>query len=912
MRARFDLEADGLLEEATRVHVLRVRIKGCNPVHTFLEHQIEEGLALLDKCETIVAHNGLAFDCMVLWKLFKWKPKAKIVDTFLIAQLLSPDNQGYNSLEWWGHELGLEKIDYKAAYIEWRTNAEHQYKYQQGDEWKECNPVMVEYCGRDVEVLERLDDYLLKEQARIEQECDTTLQPAIDMEHRFAKDFALQAWRGVYVDQPHTHSLLKHIDDEMERIKQIVEPLLPEKPANKGELADLTPKGKFKKNGQPDANMEKWWDSIWQDAGLRNGRWFGIKNGKTYKLPHPDPIAYKVPAKLSDQEHIKNWLQQMGWKPTAWNFKKDSKTGKYVRGDDGQLIPTQPKLHDKGELCPNLERINSEFEHVNLVVKWVVYRHRRGLVQGVINLTRKDGTISAGGWSLGTPTSRVTHSGVANIPKAEEAVMLGKECRAMFRARPGRKLVGVDAAGLELCMLAHYVGSPELIDMVTSGDKEKGTDIHSVLWKACDPLVPSRSIQKNCVPMDTQALTPTGWKYRHQLKVGDAILTYNPKTGIKEWDQITHLTDNRQAVVRLSNKHGFDVRSTAGHRWYVRQRRRTKTGKLYTGENYMVDSVKTTDEINSESNIIVNAPMATYRQSSWAGYKGDKWGVDWVSRVLSMSSSERQAFLAGFMVADGYSNPNTGRMCWSQNRNELYEAALVATYLETSGFLHITATQQKNGEELMRCTVSGKSHITAQRFVKEQLEEQEVWCPTVENGAWIMRQGDVITITGNCTYGWLYGASDKKLGQTAGHPDGKAERAGKEIRSRMVASIPGLDKFMKKIEAISKRGYILAIDGRRIELRSKHATLNTLLQSAGSILVKTAQCYANARIRKLRLDGMQVISYHDEVQYDCHPLHAQEVGQLFIEGLVWAGRKWGCKCPLSGEVKVGVSWANTH
>lgn len=128
----------------------------------------------------------------------------------------------------------------------------------------------------------------------------------------------------------------------------------------------------------------------------------------------------------------------------------------------------------------------------------------------------------------------------------------------------------------------------------------------------------------------------------------------------------------------------------------------------------------------------------------------------------------------------------------------------------------------------------------------------------------------------------------------------------------MVAAVPGLDKLMEQIEKASKVGYIKAIDGRKIEIRSKHATLNTLLQSCGSILVKTAQCKMNAELKKRKLRAWQVISYHDEVQMDAHPDDAEEVGQLFIDSLKWAGNHLNFSVELDGEAKVGHSWADCH
>jgi len=66
----------------------------------------------------------------------------------------------------------------------------------------------------------------------------------------------------------------------------------------------------------------------------------------------------------------------------------------------------------------------------------------------------------------------MTHSSpnTANIPKAKVKVQFGRECRALWRARPGRVLVGYDAKGLEMRMFCHYLGSPEVTKLYIEGD----------------------------------------------------------------------------------------------------------------------------------------------------------------------------------------------------------------------------------------------------------------------------------------------------------------------------------------------------------------------------------------------------------------------------------------------------------
>lgn len=75
----------------------------------------------------------------------------------------------------------------------------------------------------------------------------------------------------------------------------------------------------------------------------------------------------------------------------------------------------------------------------------------------------------------GAVTGRMTHRNpnVAQVPSVSKPY--GKACRSCFTASPGRVLVGADAAGLELRMLAHYIARYD------SGDYAKALldgDIH--------------------------------------------------------------------------------------------------------------------------------------------------------------------------------------------------------------------------------------------------------------------------------------------------------------------------------------------------------------------------------------------------------------------------------------------------
>lgn len=162
-------------------------------------------------------------------------------------------------------------------------------------------------------------------------------------------------------------------------------------------------------------------------------------------------------------------------------------------------------------------------------------------------------------------------------------------------------------------------------------------------------------------------------------------------------------------------------------------------------------------------------------------------------------------------------------------------------------------------------------------------------------------------------YGYLYGASDKKTGQTAQHPDAKAKAIGKKIKERWLESFPALAALQESLAKAAKRGFLIAIDGRVIPLRSSHAALNTLLQSCGSILVKTATVYQAAKAKAERLNAVQVLHYHDEVMHDCdNEATAARVGALFVEGIKYAEAKFKFRCPLDGDTQIGRTWAEVH
>lgn len=161
-------------------------------------------------------------------------------------------------------------------------------------------------------------------------------------------------------------------------------------------------------------------------------------------------------------------------------------------------------------------------------------------------------------------------------------------------------------------------------------------------------------------------------------------------------------------------------------------------------------------------------------------------------------------------------------------------------------------------------------------------------------------------------YAFLYGAQDNRLGNTVLPGGGK--RVGAIVREVLFANTPGLKELTEGIQAEYRRtdGRILLIDGGYNRCGSPHSALNFKLQGNGAIVMKLAAILLRDEIRQAKLDALFVGNIHDELQLDCLPAHAEQVGKLFQFSIKLAGELLKFKLPITGSYKIGASWADTH
>jgi len=159
-------------------------------------------------------------------------------------------------------------------------------------------------------------------------------------------------------------------------------------------------------------------------------------------------------------------------------------------------------------------------------------------------------------------------------------------------------------------------------------------------------------------------------------------------------------------------------------------------------------------------------------------------------------------------------------------------------------------------------------------------------------------------------YAFIYGAGSKKIGNIIGG----SERDGERVKEKFLRATPSLRSLREKVDGVAKsnRRWLKGLDGRKIIIRHPHAALNSLLQGAGSCVMKVALTLLDQYVINKRIKAYPVVNVHDEFQYEVEEGRADEFGRLAVQAIKDAGRKLKLRCELNGQYKIGNNWAETH
>jgi DNA polymerase I-like protein with 3'-5' exonuclease and polymerase domains len=207
---------------------------------------------------------------------------------------------------------------------------------------------------------------------------------------------------------------------------------------------------------------------IADEARLIFPPWFKFTKMFTYKKTNAEVCKIELTEfNPNSRTHIIDRLQnKYNWKPTKFTEKgAPIMDTKVLASMD---YPEAKKLSELFMLNKRISQLATGKE------AWLLHIKEDGRIHGRINQN-------------GARTGRCTHQkpNLSQVPKAGKEY--GEECRKLFRAAPGKILIGCDFTGLEFAVLAGYMVKYDrgrLRNIVMNGDKDKGTDIHTINAKA--------------------------------------------------------------------------------------------------------------------------------------------------------------------------------------------------------------------------------------------------------------------------------------------------------------------------------------------------------------------------------------------------------------------------------------------
>ena len=172
----------------------------------------------------------------------------------------------------------------------------------------------------------------------------------------------------------------------------------------------------------------------------------------------------------------------------------------------------QEKFERYGWACSeaNLSTLPSTApEEIKGLAKWLTLEGRRSSLEEWVGCVQDDGKLHGKFWPIGAWTHRMSHSNPnqANIPSAFHGVPTSavEEVKAKYDHKlrelfySDHWLVGCDASGIQLRILAHYMKSPEYRDAILSGSSADGTDIHNLNRKKLGPVCKDRDTAKTFI-----------------------------------------------------------------------------------------------------------------------------------------------------------------------------------------------------------------------------------------------------------------------------------------------------------------------------------------------------------------------------------------------------------------------------
>jgi hypothetical protein len=299
---------------------------------------------------------------------------------------------------------------------------------------------MLHRCEEDVEITELIYRDLMENEYNKEQ-----WEVPLRITHKFFELTSMMERFGWLFDDKKARRLIRILEYLIHRIDRVVHKEFPLRLVRKYKEPLKKP---FKKNGTLSKAAQDWVDKV----------------GYPYtnaSVAGPFSRIEWQQFNLGSTQQVGAYLLADGWEPQEWNYKKDPVTKRDIYDEQGNKIPTSPKLSQKDEFKGVSSKSGKK------LAKRIQLSHRKSYLEGLLKNQRPDGRIGCGVAGL-AKTYRVRHRGIVNTPNAK--AFLGEHIRSLFICPEGRKLVSVDASSCQVRMEGARAKDKAYADMLLKED----------------------------------------------------------------------------------------------------------------------------------------------------------------------------------------------------------------------------------------------------------------------------------------------------------------------------------------------------------------------------------------------------------------------------------------------------------
>ena len=292
-------------------------------------------------------------------------------------------------------------------------------QFPKGDhsDWSQLSPEMVQYCRRDVEVTAAL-------YKKLEWDLRHFSDQSVELEHDVQEITQQQVRNGWLLDNRRAIELVATLREKLYDLEDAVQEAFRPLPTF---VKEIQPK--VKKDGAISVVGLKFLGDSWEIVG-----------GPFSRVDYPE-------FNLGSRQQIGRYLKHYGWKPCKFT-------------ETGQAIVDEKVLSGI-----------TGIPQASLISEYLMVQKRIAQVQSWIDAVDEDtGRVHGQVNTNGAVTGRMTHAkpNLAQVPASRAPY--GEECRRCWTVPEGHKLVGFDASGLELRMLAHYMNDEDYTNEVIGGD----------------------------------------------------------------------------------------------------------------------------------------------------------------------------------------------------------------------------------------------------------------------------------------------------------------------------------------------------------------------------------------------------------------------------------------------------------